>query len=107
MYNCSTKLLLWCDGLRDDKESQKQLIKRHQPSTLKVCSQIGGSILSLEYIIITSLCTSLSITGITGITGITVIPAILNEVHNDVMMMYSKDKIHIEQPSQINEGGLF
>jgi len=23
---------------------------------------------------------------------------ILNEVHNDVMMMYSKDKIHIEQP---------
>jgi len=24
---------------------------------------------------------------------------ILNEVHNDVMMMYSKDKIHIEQPN--------
>jgi len=23
---------------------------------------------------------------------------ILNEVHNDVMMMYSKDKIHIEPP---------
>jgi len=52
-------------------------------------------ILSLEYIINTSLCTSL-VSLVSSLSDTCDTIAILDEVHNDVMMMYSKNKMHIE-----------